>query len=259
MGTRVRVSIFATLLILILSASTDLQAQGRGGGARGGGMSRGMGGGRVAPSGTFAGRPGTQFAGRPVAPFVTSPVGPAVPPVVTPPNANIPRGVGQHRGFDRSFAGSRRNAFVNQPFFGGFGGFVPTYYYDPFSVYGAPSYVEPQYAAPPESNNNSELSYQVQQLSQQIEDLRAQEEAMAAARLQPPPPPPPSTPEPPPPPTTLLFRDGHRMSIQNYAVVGDMLLVLDNRNSLKIPLADLDLGATQKINRENGVRFSLGR
>jgi hypothetical protein len=149
---------------------------------------------------------------------------------------------------------------VGQPFFGGFGGgFVPTYYYDPFSAYGVPPYVEPQYAVPAESNNDSELSYQVQQLSRQIEDLRAQEEALAASRLQPPPPPPPSTPEPLPPPTTLLFRDGHRMSIQNYAVAGNMLWVLDNRNSIKIPIADLDLEATQKVNRVNGVRFSLGR
>src|SRR6476646_5226268 len=71
MSTRIRVTILATLLILILTASQDLRAQGRGGGAHSGGArSGGAMVGRSAPTSTFAGRPGTQFAGRPVAPFV---------------------------------------------------------------------------------------------------------------------------------------------------------------------------------------------
>jgi hypothetical protein len=172
------------------------------------------------------------------------------------PNANVPRVVGNRRAFDRGFVGSRRNGFVAQPFFGGF---APYYWPDPFSVYGTPSYVEQPYAVPPESNNEAELSDQVQRLSQEIEDLRAQQDAIAASRLQPPPPPPPANPEPPPSPTTLVFRDGRQMSIQNYAIVSNMLWVLDERSSSKIPIADLDLDATQKINRGNGVRFPLGR
>ena len=253
MSTRIRVTILATLLILILTASQDLRAQGRGGGAHSGGArSGGAMVGRAAPTSTFAGRPGTQFAGRPVAPFVTSPVGPAVPPQVRVPNANIPRVVGNRR----AFGGSRRNVIVAQPFFGGF---APYYWPDPFSVYGYPSYVEQPYAAPAETNNEADLSNQVQQLSQEIEDLRAQQDELAASRLQPPPPPPPAAPQPPPIPTTLVFRDGRQMSIQNYAIVGNLLWVLDQRNQIKIPLTDLDVDATQKINRSNGVRFTVPR
>jgi hypothetical protein len=247
MSIQIRVGILATLLILILTASQDLQAQHRGGGARSGGAMAG----RAAPTSTFAGRPGTQFAGRPVAPFVNSPVGPAVPQVVVP-NANVPRVAGNRR----AFGGSRRNVVVAQPFFGGF---APYYWPDPFSVYGYPSYVEQPYAAPEESNNEAELSNQVQQLSQEIEDLRAQQDQLAASRLQPPPPPPPAAPQPPPSPTTLVFRDGRQMSIQNYAIVGNLLWVLDQRNQIKIPITDLDVDATQKINRSNGVRFTLPR
>ena len=252
MSTRIRAGILATLLILILTASQDLRAQGRGGGARSGGArSGGAMVGRVAPTSTFAGRPATQFAGRPVAPFVNSPVGPAVPQVRVP-SANVPRVAGNRR----AFVGSRRNVVVAQPFFGGF---APYYWPDPFSVYGYPSYVEQPYAAPAESNNEADLSNQVQQLSQEIEDLRAQQDELVASRLQPPPPPPPAVPQPPPSPTTLVFRDGRHMSIQNYAIVGSMLWVLDERNQIKIPITDLDVDATQKINRSNGVRFTVPR
>jgi hypothetical protein len=55
----------------------------------------------------------------------------------------------------------------------------------------------------------------------------------------------------------LIFRDGRRMSILNYAIVGQTLWVLDEQNSTKIPLSDLNLEATQKENRGQGVRFPL--
>ena len=255
MGTRKRVGTLATLLILILTLTPGLQAQGRGGG-RGGGM-----GGRVAPASPNIGRPASPFAvGRPVAPFVSPPVGPLVGPRVVNPNNGVTRGRSHFGGPRTPFFGSRRNGIVSQPFFGGFGGYAPYYWPDPFysPYYSTPSYVDPGYLAPQDSTND-DLSDQVQRLSQEIQDLRLQEEALAASRMQPPPPPPPSTPEPPPTPTVFVFRDGHRVSIQNYAIVGSMLWVLDERTSTKIPLADLDLDATQKINRGNGVRFSLGR
>jgi hypothetical protein len=94
----------------------------------------------------------------------------------------------------------------------------------------------------------------VQQLSEQIEQLREQQ---ALAASQPPPPPAPAAPEAPPTPTTLVFRDGHRMSILNYAIVGETLWVLDENRSDRIPLSDLNLDATQRENRSRGVRFLI--
>ena len=58
-------------------------------------------------------------------------------------------------------------------------------------------------------------------------------------------------------PTVLIFRDGHREEIQNYAIIGTTLWVLDERNSTKISVFDLDLDATQKENRSRGLRFPL--
>jgi len=58
-------------------------------------------------------------------------------------------------------------------------------------------------------------------------------------------------------PTTLVFKDGHQLEIENYAVVGQTLYDLTPRHSRKIALADLDLPATQKENDDRGVTFQL--
>jgi hypothetical protein len=57
--------------------------------------------------------------------------------------------------------------------------------------------------------------------------------------------------------TVLVFRDGHRMEITNYAIVGQTIWVLDERNSTRIPVSDLDVDATQKENRIRGLRFQV--
>ena len=58
-------------------------------------------------------------------------------------------------------------------------------------------------------------------------------------------------------PTVLVFRDGHRIEIQNYAIVGQTLWLVDAKAADKISFADLDLDATWKENRGRGVRFPL--
>src|ERR1700693_898487 len=63
--------------------------------------------------------------------------------------------------------------------------------------------------------------------------------------------------EPPRIPTTLVFKDGHQLEIENYAVVGQTLYDLTPGHSRKIALADLDLPATQKQNDDRGVTFQL--
>ncbi len=63
--------------------------------------------------------------------------------------------------------------------------------------------------------------------------------------------------EPPQIPTTLVFKDGHQLEVENYAVVGQMLYDLTPGHSRKIALTDLDLPATQKQNDDRGVTFQL--
>jgi hypothetical protein len=55
----------------------------------------------------------------------------------------------------------------------------------------------------------------------------------------------------------LVFKDGHQMEIQNYAVVGQTLYDLTSGRPRKISLADLDLPATEKLNDDRGVSFDL--
>ncbi|MGA9526577.1 MAG: hypothetical protein WBS24_00535 [Terriglobales bacterium] len=59
------------------------------------------------------------------------------------------------------------------------------------------------------------------------------------------------------PSTVLVFKDGHRSNVLNYAIVGDALFDFADENTRKIPLADLDLAATVKTNDALGVEFKL--
>jgi len=73
------------------------------------------------------------------------------------------------------------------------------------------------------------------------------------------PPPPASETDPPAsqPATVLVFKDGRRLEIENYAIVGNTLFDLGDGARRKIPLADLDLGATTKQNDERGIDFQV--
>lgn len=66
-----------------------------------------------------------------------------------------------------------------------------------------------------------------------------------------------SDPEPAAPPTLLVFRDGHKVEVSNYAIVGTTLFDLTPRHPRHIALADLDLDATRKENDERGIIFQL--
>jgi hypothetical protein len=262
-----------TVIVAILAATAaTVAAQGRGfgggGGAfrgGGGGAFHGGGGGSVfrgapavrAPGSAFSGRPGLPQVANPVTPFVTSPV--------SPPLRGAPFAFGR---FSHNFGGGPHNfgrfprTIVVPPVIGyapyfwpqtiyGYGG--PEYYPYPASVYSEPAYAAPAASAPAVGQAEVDLAYQVGRLSQEIEQLRQQQA--------------PASPTPPPPqsqaapqqrtftPTVLVFLDGHRMEIQNYAIVGETLWVLDERVATKIPLSDLDLDATQRENRGTGFRL----
>jgi hypothetical protein len=63
--------------------------------------------------------------------------------------------------------------------------------------------------------------------------------------------------EPAQAPTTLIFEDGHKLEVGNYAIVGATLFDLTPGHSRRVELADLDLEATEKENEDHGVVFQL--
>ena len=66
-----------------------------------------------------------------------------------------------------------------------------------------------------------------------------------------------SEPDPPQPPTLLVFKDGHELEVENYAIVNQTLYDLTRGHPRKIAIADLDLPATEKRNDDRGVAFQL--
>jgi hypothetical protein len=59
------------------------------------------------------------------------------------------------------------------------------------------------------------------------------------------------------PSTILIFKDGRKQEIGNYAIVGTNLFDLTPGHRQKVALADLDLAATQKANDDQGIDFKL--
>ena len=60
-----------------------------------------------------------------------------------------------------------------------------------------------------------------------------------------------------PRPAVLVYRDGHTQEVQNYAIVGQTLWVLNEQQAKKIPFSMLDLKATRKANQDRNVDFEL--
>lgn len=57
--------------------------------------------------------------------------------------------------------------------------------------------------------------------------------------------------------TVLIFRDQRRQEVRNYAIVGNTLWNFSPQHTEKIPLADLDVAATEKTNEDRGVTFRV--
>jgi hypothetical protein len=58
---------------------------------------------------------------------------------------------------------------------------------------------------------------------------------------------------------TLIFSDGHQQAIRNYVLTSDTLIVLDQAASgyqQRIPLAALNLSATEQAAQQAGLDFS---
>jgi len=110
------------------------------------------------------------------------------------------------------------------------------------------SYAEEYRPAPYRENDreDGELQRDVQALSGKIDRLQADVEARDRTKPD------------PEPATALVFRDQHVEEVRNYAIAGGTLWVLnDHQAGKKIPLAQLDIPATVKMNDERGVDFQV--
>jgi len=64
------------------------------------------------------------------------------------------------------------------------------------------------------------------------------------------------------PPAVLVFRDGHQEEIERYTIIGPVIHIRTDYWSTgswtrKVAIADLDLPATLRVNRERGGKFRL--
>jgi hypothetical protein len=177
--------------------------------------------------------------------------------------------VGGRRGFGsfgfrrfghRSFAFFDRCFGCFSPFFFGGGFFLgspyyPYYPYYPGDYYGGDS--APPVVVNSDNGNSVQLSADVQRLSDEVEDLRSEERrryaddraaAGSGASL---------SAKDPAVATVFIFRDGHRISAQSYAITGQTLWIFDEHAARKFVIADLDASATEQANAANGVELHI--
>ena len=148
----------------------------------------------------------------------------------------------------------RRHFITAFPYGYGYLPYYPYYADYPYSTEPAPA---TYYSA---RNDNSydqgRIDQQLQDLRDQVQALREENAATSRGSRQLQPSAEQSKSEPLPP-TTLVFHDGRREDVQNYAIVGDTLWILSENRARKRPLADLDVQATKQANSDRGVDFAV--
>jgi len=166
----------------------------------------------------------------------------------------------------------RRTPFFNpffsaDPFF--FGNSFPVYPYYPYGLQSNFVYSNAAMQAADDysGSQNAVLSNEVSRLQAEVDVLREQQ-AEQAQRQQHALKAPSGTPrhlpstrprqEAPAPPTVLIYRDGRRVEVSNYAIVGQTLWIFSEERARKIALAALDLDATLQANKDRGVEFDVG-
>ena len=139
------------------------------------------------------------------------------------------------------------------PWWGGYG----WYGFDDYPSYYSPDYYSSDGYGPPPGQYATSYEYlppggsaasyasqaEVQQIQNEVADLRAQQARKYS--------------EPMPLGTELVYLDGHKETIQNYAIAGSTLWVLDQNHARKVPLSELNLPATKRDNEERGAEFAV--
>jgi len=146
-------------------------------------------------------------------------------------------------------------------YYGGYGGYWDPYYSDYWNPYSLGSY---SYDPTANSSSYTDLSNQMSQLSSEVDQLRDENDSLRSSlyeQQRPPAAPAPAatigTPSGNDPPTVPVHRACHRPEVQNYAIVGSTLWSLSPSRANKIPLADLNIDQTIKINQDRGISFQV--
>ena len=166
-----------------------------------------------------------------------------------------PVGFRRHQRFHILFA----NACFSDPFFcrqfffrNRFFFAQPVFF--PYPIYTPlPYYQVAEQAPATTSEQETDLAREVDRLRDEIERLQDEERSREEAR-QPASQPRPSA-EEKTATTILVFLDGRRSEIQNYAIVGQTLWMLTEQRARKMLMSDLDVEATRKLNADRGVEF----
>jgi hypothetical protein len=106
-------------------------------------------------------------------------------------------------------------------------------------------------AAAPEQDDA--LASQVEHLTNEVESLR--DEQASRSDVRPRVAAPLAAAQEKPAATILVYRDGRRTQVQNYAILGHTLWIFADQTSRRVSLAELDLPTTKKLNEERGVDF----
>lgn len=173
-----------------------------------------------------------------------------------------------------AFTFSRSNHYGNRIYNQGLGyrryppGYIPYYaaaypflysypYFDSFDSSAPPPSGGEAYGPPPEDQPPPELMMELDSIHQELAQLKqrqaespygmAPEGAAPAAE--------PTPTKPPEPPLILVFRDGTRTEVRDFAVVGQVFWDLSGHPTRKFPISQLNLEASIQANEARGVEF----
>ena len=144
--------------------------------------------------------------------------------------------------------------FLGAPFFPYYPGYYGGYYGDNYSY---PPPVQQPVVVNTDNGSDSALVSQVQQLTDEVADLRNEENrryyddrarAGSGENL---------SAKEPAAATIFVFNDGHRISAKSYAIAGQTLWIFNEQSAHKYSLAELDASATEQANAANGVEVHL--
>jgi hypothetical protein len=125
----------------------------------------------------------------------------------------------------------------------------------PYPVYPAPYYQVAEQSPAATEDRESDLAREIDRLRDEVERMREEQWSHEQARQIAPQAR--ASVEEKAPTVILVFRDGHRSEIQNFALVGQTLWVFTEQRARKIPVSDLDVETTKKVNADRGVEFRL--
>jgi hypothetical protein len=132
-----------------------------------------------------------------------------------------------------------------------------------YGYYGSPwDYGDDSYSADSHQNypayddssayaDSDRVQAQIDRLENEVDRLRQEREARESQSSKS------SRPKTESQATELVFRDKHTEEVQNYAIVGQTFWILNAEKARKIPIAQLDIPATRKVNEDRGVDLQL--